>query len=444
MPPIGSSNKGSPKGKASTGRTAVNRPVKKTARRVSAAKSRTSSSPGRFSHRLVLPLLTVWILAVIILSGLIYWGGDPRALISRIKSKDYISSPVTRPAVSTSKGEPLQEHKTGAPVPAASESSRLNRGAAQGVTTGIPKPQNGATVTPASSSPAPQEVQKNTPPESRQSVDSSVQHDQGNGAGAGKPEAKPGDRNLSLALSSPAPKPPPSVPEPKEPSLTAPIGRVAIVIDDFGQDLEIAKEFASLPIPITFSVLPFERHSQEIAEFAHSHKREVMLHLPMEPQGYPKINPGSGALLLSMSGDEIRKTLKTALDFSPHITGINNHMGSRFTEHAVPMGIVLDEISRRNLYFIDSYTSSKSLGHTIARKLQIPAMRRDVFLDHNPSDDFIRSQITLLIRKAKIEGSAVAIGHPYKSTLRVLKAEAERFRQEGISVVSSRELVMGR
>jgi uncharacterized protein len=241
--------------------------------------------------------------------------------------------------------------------------------------------------------------------------------------------------------SSEPPKPPP--PKPPTPPLTPPIARVAIVIDDFGADLNIAKRFIELPIPITLSILPYQRYSREIAELAHAHQRQVILHLPMEPKGYPKVNPGKGALLVSMSGSNIQKSVSAALESGPYFTGINNHMGSRFTENAVLMKTVLEEAQKRGLYFIDSYTSPRSVASTVAQQVHIPFRRRDIFLDNNQSEDAIRAQIRQVIRRARIQGSALAIGHPHESTLRALSQEAEGFEREEIAVVPAGELIPG-
>jgi hypothetical protein len=239
-----------------------------------------------------------------------------------------------------------------------------------------------------------------------------------------------------LATPPPSPQPPPPAPAP-----TPPLARVAIVIDDFGPNMEIARKFVELPLPLTFSILPHQQYSQEIAEFAHAHHRQVILHLPMEPQGYPRVKPGKGALLLSMSDDAIQESLGRALDASPYFTGINNHMGSRFTEHAALMKTVLEEARKRKLYFVDSYTSPRSVAASVAQKVHIPFRRRDIFLDNNPSEDAIRAQLRQLIRRAKIQGSALAIGHPHESTLRALSREAEEFEREKIAVVPAGELM---
>jgi uncharacterized protein len=226
------------------------------------------------------------------------------------------------------------------------------------------------------------------------------------------------------------------------PRLTPPVARVAIVIDDFGLDLEMAKKFAALPFPITFSILPHLRHSLESAEIAHAHNRQVMVHLPMEPQGYPKMKPGPGALLLSMSDQSVLQTLRDALQTSPHAVGINNHMGSRFTERANLMKVVIEEVGHRGLFFLDSATSPKSVAIQLAQDLRIPHIRRDVFLDHAQTEKAVTAQLKQLIQKARIQGTAVAIGHPHDVTLRVLQGAAEHLRREGIEVVSAGDLVV--
>jgi uncharacterized protein len=264
------------------------------------------------------------------------------------------------------------------------------------------------------------------------------------------PEATSHDTPASNHYASQAPEPgsaelpkfiPP--PQPPSPTLTPPVAKVSIVIDDFGQNLEIAKRFLELPIPITLSILPYERYSQEVAALAHHHHRQVLLHLPMEPKGYPKVAPGNGALLLSMSEDVVQRSVGDALEVSPYFSGVNNHMGSHFTENSSLMKAALEEVHRRGLFFIDSYTSPRSVASSIAQQLHLSFRRRDVFLDNNPSEEAVRAQLRQFLRRAKIQGSALAIGHPYESTLRALSHEVELFSKENIAVVPAGELMEG-
>ena len=155
------------------------------------------------------------------------------------------------------------------------------------------------------------------------------------------PPDSPSHRQAPLSVALNNPSPPTAAPTAPVPPVKPSLARIAIVIDDFGQNIEIAKKFLLLPFPVAFSILPYQQHSREIAELAHSHGKEVLLHCPMEPIGYPKVDPGRGALLLSMSDDTIRRNIRTILDNSPYITGVNNHMGSRMTENATAMKTVL-------------------------------------------------------------------------------------------------------
>jgi polysaccharide deacetylase 2 family uncharacterized protein YibQ len=234
----------------------------------------------------------------------------------------------------------------------------------------------------------------------------------------------------------PAPRPG-SVPSP---DISPKQARVSIVIDDFGTDVGIAKQFASLPFPVTLSVLPHQAHSREIAELAHLKGREVILHLPMEPLN-SRESPGPGALLLSMSGDEMRRNIRAALDTSPYFDGVNNHMGSRMTPDAQIMKTVLSELKEHHLFFIDSMTTNESKGWKVALELKIPTLKRDIFLDDDPSAEAICSQIARLVKIAKVRGMALAIGHPHKTTLRSLQEAAAHFREEGIEIVAARDLM---
>ncbi len=218
--------------------------------------------------------------------------------------------------------------------------------------------------------------------------------------------------------------------------------KIAIVIDDFGPVYRQAKEFLKIKVPITFSVLPFRRHSREIAKLVHDRGYEVMLHLPMEPYGYPAINPGDGALLLKMSDDEIVATTNKCLSsLNPFISGVNNHMGSAFTENQNKMQTVLIEIKKKNLFFLDSLTSPHSKAYQTACSLHIPALRRDIFLDVKQTKEFINGQLKKLISIARKRGSAIAIGHPYNITLKVLRKRLPEINRKQVQIVPVSELI---
>ena len=193
--------------------------------------------------------------------------------------------------------------------------------------------------------------------------------------------------------------------------------RIAIIIDDLGYDKSLAREFTALDLPLTLSILPFTPYTRSIAHRARREGREIMLHLPMEPRSYPRINPGDGVLLVSMERDTILEVLDRNLGEIPFVAGVNNHMGSRFTENKEKMVVVLGELKRRGLYFVDSKTSRCSVAFDLAKQMEIRAARRDIFLDNDLSEGALRIQMDRLLNLARHKGQAIGIGHPHKETL---------------------------
>ncbi|WP_461211147.1 divergent polysaccharide deacetylase family protein [Desulfocurvus sp. DL9XJH121] len=228
----------------------------------------------------------------------------------------------------------------------------------------------------------------------------------------------------SLRFLTPAPEPPPQA-----------AGLLAVVIDDLGRSVPFARDLAALPYPVTFSVLPHQAHSREVASVAAEAGREVLLHLPMEPKAWPKVNPGKGALFTTMSPDDIRRALAADLAEVPGADGANNHMGSRFTQTGPAMAVVMAELGKRKMFFLDSLTAPHSKGVGEARAAGIKVYRRSVFLDNIRDTKAILRQLEKADRQAAASGQAVAIGHPYPETLAALKAWGEN-RERAARIVS--------
>lgn len=216
--------------------------------------------------------------------------------------------------------------------------------------------------------------------------------------------------------------------------------KVAIIIDDIGYNRVIARKLMDLNVPLTFSVLPHSPHSRKLAAEAHGRDIQIMLHLPMEPMEYPKVNPGPGALLVSMNVDNMIETLYDDLEDVPYVVGVNNHMGSRMTTVSTRMYQIFTVLKKKELFFIDSKTSPQSLCKPSARLLQVPFGERDVFLDHSLNKDTIRKQVKHLIRIAKRTGVAIGIGHPHTETYEVLFEELDEL-EENVRLVYASDLV---
>jgi len=231
----------------------------------------------------------------------------------------------------------------------------------------------------------------------------------------------------------PAPKPVPLPPPSSE------LPKAALIIDDMGHDRAIAEKIMALDVPITVSILPFSPFKKHVVRLAKARHIEIMLHLPMEPEEYPRIDPGPGALLTTMTPDELIVQLNKDLDAVQGIKGVNNHMGSKMTGVSTRMYQIFSILKKRNLFFIDSRTTPRTLCKPSARLLQIPFSERDVFLDHRQDAAFIQKQIDRLIRIAQKKGHAVAIGHPYPVTYRVLRRNLPNLKKH-VTIVPASEL----
>ena len=211
--------------------------------------------------------------------------------------------------------------------------------------------------------------------------------------------------------------------DPKPAQTKGPKPKVAIIIDDLGLNIEQARCFLELDMPLSYSVLPFLAHSKEVAVMASQKERDVLLHLPMQPAQWPEVDAGPGVLLVSMDRPEIEARVRTALEAVPFVIGVNNHMGSRFTEDPQRIGWVMETLKSRNLFFVDSLTSTRSKAYEQAKKLGMPCDRRSTFLDNIQDPQAIRIQIKKLIAQARQHGRAIGIGHVYPVTCQVLKSE---------------------
>ncbi|MGQ0793768.1 MAG: divergent polysaccharide deacetylase family protein [Deltaproteobacteria bacterium] len=200
--------------------------------------------------------------------------------------------------------------------------------------------------------------------------------------------------------------------------------KVAIIVDDLGADKRAVDRLGAIPAEITFAVLPNLSYSRYAAEVAHGKGRDVILHLPMEPKestGYTGADAGGdSALLTGLGKGEILRKLDANLASIPHLKGVNNHMGSKFTENEELMELVLERIKSEGLFFVDSKTSPDSAGYKTAKRLGMKAAERDVFLDNRRDVEYIKSQIEALVKQSKRKGYAVGICHPYPETIEAL------------------------
>lgn len=216
-------------------------------------------------------------------------------------------------------------------------------------------------------------------------------------------------------------------------------GQVAIVIDDIGYKPSDKKLF-SIDANLTYAVLPHTPFGYRYAKLANQKDRDVILHLPMQAQTQNELL-GPGALKANMAKGEYQQTLLSALEDIPFAVGINNHMGSLLTQLDEPMSWTMEVLQQHNLFFLDSKTTNKSRIEPIGHEFGVKTLDRNIFLDHIREPKAMAWQFRRLIKMAKRNGSAIAIGHPYPETYQFLKDNLIKLEEAGIKVVPLSEML---
>ncbi|MGV8040906.1 MAG: divergent polysaccharide deacetylase family protein [Thermoanaerobaculaceae bacterium] len=214
----------------------------------------------------------------------------------------------------------------------------------------------------------------------------------------------------------------------KEPT-RAPSGglpRLAVVLDDAGNSLEVCEQVRALAPEVAVAVLPNTPPSTEVARCLASQGRELLLHMPMQPEEEVGGGPGADAIEVGLASSEVQARLGRALERVPGVRGVNNHMGSLATTDVTTMEALAAALRPTGLYFLDSRTSPDTVAEVVMRDGGIPALRRDVFLDVVDEPAAIRRALAEAVELSEQQGHAVAIGHVHPSTIAALAAELPR------------------
>jgi polysaccharide deacetylase 2 family uncharacterized protein YibQ len=222
----------------------------------------------------------------------------------------------------------------------------------------------------------------------------------------------------------------------KEPPRKPIRGQVALIIDDMGNSLEALDDLLGVSGSLTISVLPYSAHAGQTARIAHENNLEVLLHLPLESlNNHEAMTDTEGMITAGMNAGEITQAFEDSLARVPFASGVNNHMGSRFTADESLMRTLLAPLKDKGLFFVDSRTTAQTVAYGEALRMGIPAVERDVFLDADSDRGRIKSRLIELFRLARKKGQAVGICHPYPETLQALKTNFRLFEDYGLEVV---------
>lgn len=216
--------------------------------------------------------------------------------------------------------------------------------------------------------------------------------------------------------------------------------RVAIVIDDFGYNMNNLDALFAIKEPVTLSILPNLPYSRKIAEAARLHGNEIILHLPLESHR-KDVREELDTIRTGMTEREVVKRLDEEIASVPGLSGVSNHMGSKATEDKILMTVILKELAGKNLYFSDSLTSDKSVCKDVARGIGERYTSRDMFLDNSNDIPYIEKQLSDMQARALKRGRLVAVCHDRKNTITALARHMPEMAAEGIEFVPLSKLV---
>lgn len=211
-----------------------------------------------------------------------------------------------------------------------------------------------------------------------------------------------------------------------EPALAADL---VVVVDDLGYNRELAERVLALP-PVTLALMPFAPATAQIAKRALATGHELILHQPMEPLPAAHGHPALGTLTADMSAEQFDAEVESALQAVPGAVGVNNHTGSLLTQDPAAMRRLMHCLARRGLLFLDSRTTPATVAYAMAREAHVPALKRDVFLDHVPKTEAIRAEFERALAIARRNGHAVIIAHPYPASLNFLEVTLRRLPED--------------
>jgi polysaccharide deacetylase 2 family uncharacterized protein YibQ len=220
-----------------------------------------------------------------------------------------------------------------------------------------------------------------------------------------------------------------------------PLRQVAIIIDDIGYDLGPVKELLKINADLTFAILPFCTYTREAAEMLHRAQRETLLHLPMEPDSYPREKPGNGALFTDMNDEELVFQLEKDLAAVPYISGVNNHMGSKFMGDEKKLSLIFSKLKKKNLFFIDSRTSANTKAFAAAEKVGLPVAARKIFLDNSRDYNEIYNNLINIAKNNGDVSPVIIVGHPYPETIRAINDAIKVIREKGVSIVPVSQII---
>ncbi|MDR1514675.1 MAG: divergent polysaccharide deacetylase family protein [Synergistaceae bacterium] len=222
---------------------------------------------------------------------------------------------------------------------------------------------------------------------------------------------------------------------------------LAIVMDDCGGNMELAKRVLSLDLPITWAIIPNLRFSSETASLLSESGVPFLIHVPMQAISDPDGKAGDPRqyyIGTGMNDVAVRNALSPLLDSLPGAYGVNNHRGSKATEDRELMDSVMSVLLERGLFFMDSNTSKRTVAYEAALDMGLAAAKNSRFLDNESDRAKISEQIDKAVSSVKKgkKSRRVAICHLRPETVAALETlSLDDIAKKGVQLVTLPQLM---
>lgn len=212
--------------------------------------------------------------------------------------------------------------------------------------------------------------------------------------------------------------------------------RVAIVIGGLGlSQTGTQTAIGKLPPEITLGFAPQGNSLGRWMQAARREGHEIVMQVPLEPFDFPNVNPGRNTLTVEGGADEILKNLRWTLSRTTNYTAVMNYMGARFSTNPEAMGVMMAELGKRGIGYVDDGTSARSLAPETALKNGVPFAAGDAIIDSVQDRGAILDKLDELERTARAKGFAIGTGNAFDVTVDAVASWASEARKRGIEIV---------
>ncbi len=218
--------------------------------------------------------------------------------------------------------------------------------------------------------------------------------------------------------------------------LASDMPKVALLIGGMGLNESLTRTAINrLPPEVSLGFAPYGENLQQQANDARSRGHELYIHLPMEPFGYPSIDPGPHTLLTSVPPQKNLDSLRWHLGRFAGYAGVTNYLGAQFASNNDAITPVLKELGKRGLIYVDDGSKGLSRATQLAGILGLDARSAVVSLDGDGSPASVLAALQKLEAQARHSGIAIATGSGLPSTIEAIDQWAQGLAGRNILLV---------